>query len=189
MLCHRCGKNHVVIFIEQNINGNLIRRALCRECAEKEGICGNFDYTGLGVGGQFFPLAASQLERVESDEKCPVCRTARRMLEKGEKPGCPQCYDTFRQQIKNIVRSVHGNVVYKGKLPRGARFVTQREGVQEAGNDSGSESRVITGDKQADAEMIKRALLEAVKKEDYERAAILRDQLRLMEEKKGADAE
>jgi len=78
---------------------------------------------------------------------------------KGFLLGCPQCYSTFRPYINTIVRELHGKGKHKGKVPIvDKRKLLLKRKIREVEN----------------------ALDDAVKKEEYELAAELRDKIKTL---------
>ena len=77
--------------------------------------------------------------------------------------GCSDCIDTFKQRLMPVVRNIQGYDTHAGKIPKRA----------------GGSYRV-----QKDIEKLKLQLKQAVEKEEYEKAAQLRDKIKEMEENK-----
>jgi protein arginine kinase activator len=78
------------------------------------------------------------------------------------KLGCSECYKVFEQELEPTLRRIHGNSQHIGKIPsRGGEKVLLR--------------------KQMDN--LKTQLQEAVNREEYEKAAGIRDNIKDMENK------
>ena len=75
--------------------------------------------------------------------------------------GCPHDYVCFEEQLEPLVANIHGQTTHKGKRPRTA----------------GSRN----ADTQTQLIRLRRELREAVQTEDYERASVLRDEIRCIE--------
>lgn len=112
----------------------------------------------------FFGMGAGELRRAESDKRCDLCGSSFSEIEKSGKVGCPRCYETFRDELEATIRRIHGDTAYKG----------EREASQKK--------------EESPLESAKRRLKEAVEREDYEQAALLRDEIRSLAEGGAANA-
>lgn len=96
------------------------------------------------------------------EKKCPVCGRTYSEFARTGKLGCSECYKTFRAPVSRTLRQIHSTTHHTGKIP----------------SRSGSEIK-----KQRKYEQLKAQLQEAVKAEDYEKAAKLHKEIRAMENK------
>jgi len=79
---------------------------------------------------------------------------------KSRQLGCSNCYKTYGDRLVPLLRRLHGNIQYNGKFP----------------------SRAFGSIKiSREIEKLKEQLNIAIKNEEYEKAAILRDQIRNLE--------
>lgn len=93
---------------------------------------------------------------------CPVCGTSFRDIRDENRAGCGDCYRIFRPEIIRILEENSENPRHCGKVPS------------------------VLGDIKAvlfDKPHLEEELEEALQKEEYERAALIRDRLQLLEEK------
>lgn len=95
-----------------------------------------------------------------STKRCPVCERSYAEFERSGKFGCDQCYDTFRDEIRALLRQIHSNSRHSGKIP----------------SDSSEEIK-----KKRYCQDLKKQLEEAVRKEDYETAAKLHKEIKSLE--------
>ncbi len=160
MLCDRCGKNPAVIHKIININGNKQEFHLCEECARQEKDVSINDpfsihavLSSLLDMGMETPIKFEKLEAL----KCDVCGSSFGQFKKTGLLGCSNCYREYRDRIVPLLKRIHGNTQHGGKIPRrkGGFLRQQRE-----------------------IEQLKRQLENAVKAEEYEKAAELRDRIR-----------
>jgi len=98
----------------------------------------------------------------EVEIKCPNCGQKYTEFIESGKIGCSKCYEIFNKQIKPLLNRLHGYSQHKGKIPNAVK--RRLEGVQKIA-------------------IIKDELQKAVSKEEYEKAARLRD-LIIEEEKR-----
>lgn len=138
---------------------------LCNACAAERGVDDptGFQLTdllsGLGTstdtekpstGGNGGPATVTPA-------KCPVCGFTQADFKKTGRLGCSECYDTFADHLGNLLKAMHKGTRHTGKLP--ARVVRHHE--------------MTTRMKE-----LQDSLLQAVREENYEVAAALRDQIR-----------
>jgi protein arginine kinase activator len=147
------------------VNGEKKERHLCQECAERVGefefmVEPQFSLQSLLAGllnyqGQ--PVAGAP---ARSGAACPSCRMAYAAFTQAGRLGCGECYRAFEPQLEPILRRLHGSSRHSGKLPRRA----------------GAAARA-----QVKLSGLREELERCVRREDYERAAALRDQMRQLE--------
>jgi len=100
MKCEKCGKNQASIFTKKLIDGEDKEVYICAQCAGENGV--NDD---LSV---FFE---------DEREKVCQCGTTFSEIKQSGFVGCPQCYQTFKQELLPIISSLQGCVVNHGKRP------------------------------------------------------------------------
>lgn len=98
---------------------------------------------------------------MHKEGNCPNCDFAFDDLKKTGRLGCSECYQFFKEEISQSLPTMHKDVSHKGRIPEG-----MLEDIQLRKNIEG----------------IKKKLTKAVKDEDYEAAAVLRDQLNQLSE-------
>ena len=161
MQCDQC-KQKASVFYKQIVGGNVLERNLCEDCARELGIT---DPTTLGALANEFLNADPHKpvsEPVDSGEgaKCQACGYTIKQLHDTSRVGCGYCYVEFRDQIEALLKPMHGASRHAGSLPKGFEQAQLKE------------TRKI----------LKTRIDEAVKKEDYELAAELRDSLNALNE-------
>jgi len=97
----------------------------------------------------------------EVGKSCGTCGETFRDFQKSGRLGCPQCYFAFEQELGSILRRVQGSQVHVGRGPRARSGTLTR-----------AENRVLE---------LRKLLEEAVGREEFERAATLRDEIRGLE--------
>jgi protein arginine kinase activator len=164
MICDLCGENEAVVHVQQIMGGDIFEVHLCAECARKKGVPlesegdGGFSLSDL-LSGLVESLSPQSV--MMDHGECPQCGTSLEDLQENEKAGCPECYTVFRSQIDFILHEYTDTIVHRGKYPEKLRAY-----------------KAILIDK----EVLKKKLTEAVKREEYETAARLRDRIRELEE-------
>ena len=155
-MCESCGAHPATVHYRETVNGVTNQRYLCAECARKAGIgtSGIFSEDWMKPFTLFAPKTVGQKE----SEVCPVCQTSLSRIRREGKFGCSACYDAFASRL-DMTPFVGGGY-------RGGRL-----GKPEA-------PKAKPEEKQDSVSDLKKQLQEAVKAENYELAAILRDRIR-----------
>lgn len=163
MLCEKCGKYAATTHIKTSINGKITEQNLCGYCAAKGG------YTGFGSNSISNLLASMfgqslQMSSGEEQVRCGCCGSSFEDIAKTGKVGCSMCYDEFGNKLIPYLKRIHGSVRHVGKTPGRKDLVVTN------GNDSINE--------------LKAQLANLVAMENYEQAAVVRDEIKRLEGKK-----
>jgi len=153
MLCENCQQHEASIHVTQVINGVSRELHLCEGCAEGSGL--NIQSV-MSLPEVLFGMAGSG-DSKGLERRCPHCHMRGSDFKKTARLGCPRCYETFEQELRPMLAAMHKGVEHKGKIPTQAR-----QGIETA-------SQLKTLHQQLD---------QAVRREDYEEAARLRDLIR-----------
>lgn len=168
MKCDLCEKE-ATVHLTEIINDKVTKLHLCEECAREKS---HEMEEHFGLADLLSGLAdlAPVVEKKEKTKKAPTvtikCSTCGFTFENFRKMGrlgCPKCYDTFSEQLSPLLKKIHGSENHAGKAPSKAEVVR---------------------DKVALLHELKEKLEKAVKLEEFEEAARLRDQIRALEKKK-----
>ena len=161
MKCEKCDKRATVHIID--IRDEVMQdRHLCQKCAKSDGYIMTPDDVSFEDVLNRLISDSSELvdvgERGSSDSMklCPECGTSLKDIVRKGVAGCAKDYEVFRSELSGILEKVHGSAAHIGKTP--ARDDEQAR-------------------KQQSIQAIEKQLEEAVKAENYELAAELRDQL------------
>lgn len=180
MLCENCKERPAsVIFTQESMNGT-VERHLCEKCAfQSQTLSLDPNQEPLSIQqflahwfGGADPLQSQQpqQEAVIKGPACPACGlTFQRFLNVG-KFGCSTCYDTFRTFLPRVFGKLHnGHSKHVGKIPHSFNelFAIKRK-----------------------IEEIRVKMQEAVATEQFEEAALLRDEANALKERlaNGGDA-
>ncbi len=164
MLCQDCHKNEATVHLTQIINNKKVELNLCKSCAEKRGFHSPFEKMPFPLA-QFLTGMLKEKGEITRNGlqtlKCPNCGMTFTEFSKMGRLGCGSCYTAFRTQLKDLLRKVHGSNEHRGKTP--STTVKELKPIREE-------------------RKLKEQLRQAIEKEDFETAAIIRDKLKeLME--------
>lgn len=166
MLCERCGQRPATVHLTEITNGHKQDTHLCEVCA------GEIQPQGFGFVPQLnlhnflagllnHELGGGKTNRQEAPgKKCEECGVAEGQFIKQGLLGCGDCYPYFEEKMLPLLRRIHGNTRHTGKVPER----------------TGGRARLVK-----EIENLKVLLREAVGREEFERAAQLRDNIRQLE--------
>jgi protein arginine kinase activator len=155
MLCQQCKKQTATVHLTDLVKGEKRERHLCEQCASQEGVAVKQHVSISDVLNSFLMSQSSvqELARV----KCADCGMSYVEFRSQGLLGCPDDYDVFGPHLASVIeRAQDGNTHHTGKKPG---EVVRVDPVQQKRLD------------------LQRELRDAVEREDYERAARIRDQL------------
>lgn len=175
--CEECGVNEACYTISVMMGGQITQRHLCADCMAKMNMnlaAGNIKHLlsaiMSAITGSAEEAAANAAAPEEgADDAAPVCERCGTTLSqfiKSGKLGCPQCYKAFREQLTPMLQQIHGRVQHAGRKPLNDEAAQQRRAV---------------------CDRLSRQLEQAVAMEDFETAAVLRDQLRQLGSPEGGE--
>ena len=163
MLCQSCSKNTATTHIKTIVNGEFTEYMLCPECAKKLGYLNLFDGFGVNVQnflGSFFGESAEK-KPLPGAKRCKGCGSSFADIVETGKVGCAACYNTFYDQMMPSIQRIHGNTTHTGKISISA----------------GAKAKL-----ESNLQKLKNQLKEMIEKQEFEKAAELRDQIKEIEE-------
>ncbi|MDD2629180.1 MAG: UvrB/UvrC motif-containing protein [Limnochordia bacterium] len=166
MICEKCNKRMATVHLTKIVNNKKSEMHLCQECAKESGELGftiqpTFGFQNLISG--LFETSQHNLAVAETN-RCPLCGMSITDFRNAGRLGCSQCYRTFDNQLLPILHRVQKSTEHTGKVPNRA-------------GEAIKEKRRI--------EQLRAQLQEAIAREEYEKAAVIRDQLRALEDHTG----
>lgn len=113
--CAVCGNLTATIQIGVAVGGSpLEESAVCAVCVER------IERQAMGALGPLAPHALLSRLMVDAEEPsfhCPSCGYDVENLVRTGKLGCQQCYDSFEEEVRNLLRRAVGRESHRGKLP------------------------------------------------------------------------
>jgi protein arginine kinase activator len=157
MLCCICKEKEATVHLTQITGDKMQKVDLCEECAKTKGVN---DPQGFSLADLLLGLGAShEIEQSAggSELKCPRCGFTQADFKKAGRLGCPECYTTFGEALGGLLKTMHKGTRHVGKVPvslRQTRDVSERLGA------------------------LQKKLSKAIADEDFEKAAVLRDEIK-----------
>jgi len=167
MLCEECGIRPANVHITKIVNNKKTELNLCEKCASQyQQTFGSYFEPNFSLNkflanllnyDKSFEQSAHSLQTLK---KCPQCGQLYSQFVQSGKLGCEKCYETFGEYLEPLLKRIHGSQIHKGKYPKrtGGLIKLKRE-----------------------LERLKIQLNELVAKEEFEKAAKVRDQIRMLE--------
>lgn len=162
MMCDICGFREATIKFTQVINKQKKEMNVCKVCAEEKGLTNPLAGFPKIIGGLILGIMGELPDRAEPehiDLKCKYCQLSWNEFKHKGLLGCGYCYDSFAEPLKKLLRKMHGSNKHIGNRPAGQRVLGTADDLDKLRND----------------------LQRAIKSENYEQAAKLRDKIRDIE--------
>ena len=163
-VCDICGENPAVMQLTQVVDNKTTTQRLCERCAAEKGLHAPSPPGNLPLADFLAKMGSGSTKgegKAEGDQTCPFCGLTAAAFKEVGRLGCPQCYTTFDQSLRGLLRRIHGGTQHLGKV-----YLPPDPSVTEVQNR---------------LEGLRRKLQRAIDAEDFERAAELRDQIRTLE--------
>ena len=191
MICSNCNKNPAVVSFNQMTDETNQPKSLCLECmfqmisggdiSSLEDIFKNMPTGGMGSSiklSALMPINPGEKDSIEQifkgfmnsltglqslptpESLCITCGMSHEEFKKCGKFGCNACIQAFDNEIKALLKGVHGSTKHAGKFPK----------------TNGNEIKI-----KHQVDNLRLDLKKAIEDENYEQAALLRDQIRKLE--------
>jgi protein arginine kinase activator len=162
MLCCICKEREATVHLTQIAGDKMQKVDLCEECAKTKGVN---DPTGFSLADLLLGLGASQeIEQSAAggEIRCPRCGFTQADFKKAGRLGCPDCYKAFGEGLEGLLKSMHKGTHHVGKVPESLRQ---------------------TRDLSDRLKNLQKKLAKAIEDENFEQAALLRDEIKQMSAK------
>jgi protein arginine kinase activator len=180
MLCDICKQHEATIHIQEIVKNSKKAMHLCSECAvEKSQNDPSFDFGGFNLAEMLYNISEAEdgetpdfssiLEPTSDkqdikDVQCPECKWTLKALRQTGRVGCPHCYKVFHEVIVNALENMHRGKLHVGKKPNGKCADNSPNFMLELMN-------------------LQKELDEVIQREEYEKAAKLRDKITNLKKK------
>ena len=164
--CDKCGAQNATTHVKTIINGELTEYDLCSACAHKLGyttVFADFESDFPSLLGSFF---GNVLPARTQSTRCEFCGTTYAEIANSGHVGCANCYSLFADRLNPSIVRIHGNAAHCGKH---SKALEQEK------------SQPKEQPKQETVKELQAQLEKAVARQDFEKAAELRDKIREME--------
>src|ERR1700722_1008659 len=164
MLCCICKEREATVHYTK-IDGDKVQKVdLCEECSKTKGVN---DPVGFELADLLLGLGASkEIEQSSGgmELKCPRCGFTQADFKKAGRLGCSECYKTFADGLEGLLKTMHKGTRHVGKVPLALQ---QNRDLSER------------------LKSLQKKLAKAVDEENFEQAALLRDEIKQASAKLG----
>jgi len=172
MICESCHQNLATVHLTEIVQKQKKELHLCEECAREKGdvFKGHFsvqEFLG-GLAGAAKKKAAEKKTDTPTKPKapvvevgpCPACGLTFPEFKASGRLGCFNDYEHFKKELLPLLEKIHGATQHTGRVPSsvGQKIETQK---------------VLTA--------LRKDLNLSIQREEYERAAELRDKIKSLE--------
>jgi protein arginine kinase activator len=171
MECQECHDRPAALHFTKIVNGKKTEFHICEKCAKEKGDfhagSNSFSIHNLlsGLLDYEYPITESSNPAIQQSPslKCSKCGMTYSQFAKSGKFGCEKCYDTFQSRLDPIFKRIHGgNTTHNGKIPgRIGNGIHVRRQISD----------------------FKQELKHLIEKEEFEKAAEIRDKIRSLDSK------
>ncbi|MBS4210510.1 UvrB/UvrC motif-containing protein [Bacillus sp. FJAT-50079] len=170
MICQDCNERPATLHFTKVVNGEKSVIHLCERCAQEKGEffmfdgAANFSVNDLLAGLlNIDPVHQKQSHHSSAQEiiQCDKCKMTFQQFIKIGRFGCAHCYTSFKGHLTPLLKRLHsGNITHGGKVP------------ERIGGSIHVKKKI---------EQLRAELNSLVTREEFEKAADVRDQIRSLE--------
>jgi len=164
MPCDNCKERPAAVHLTQIVNNAVTTLHLCDQCAAEKGVQTSAAAAELPVAGILASMgkgAAAALPMDGDTRRCDFCGGTLQDFRETGRLGCPHCYETFETHLRSLLRRLHGSTQHVGKV------------YLQPADAPGQPDRRLRD--------LKGQLQRAVDAENFELAAEIRDQIKVLE--------
>jgi len=161
--CANCHKEIAEVRITKIEKGEVTDIYLCQKCAGEYSQFQKTPEIAFSLTEIFENILKGEKvkdNKIEQNVTCKECGWSYEIFKKKGLLGCPGCYASFSDLLIPLLRRIHGSTQHIGK--KSTKFDLQLENVSKI-------------------ERLKKELENCIQKEDFERAASIRDKIKSIE--------
>ena len=185
MLCGNCGKREVEVLVKQVVNNEVQDINLCRVCAEELGFLSS-QLPSITISFSLHEVDEPQRKKIvrlqsrRDDEQfdgivCPECGMVYGEYRNGGILGCPECYQAFRFPLGAKLQRIQGA---ESHWDGTSKMFSDIAVLDDEAISAEQDLRYTKEEREASIKRLYEEIGDAVSREEYERAAKLRDLLR-----------
>ncbi len=167
MKCSKCGVNNANTHVKTVINGELREYDLCSECAHKLGYTDMFSDMQSDFSNMLSGFFGNVLPARTQATRCEFCGSSYSEIARSGQVGCAHCYELFADRLYPSIRRMHGNTTHCGKHSKTAERAKAE-----------SEKKPAEQTREDKLAAMKEELEQAIREQNFERAAELRDSIK-----------
>lgn len=130
MICDFCKNNIATVHLIRVQNDNVEKVNICLECAKDFSFFSEDDfYKDLNKilyrifqsdGGRVDDYKSKKTLKnlkIKKNRSCSFCSMDLKKIKKLGRMGCPHCYNEFKSVLLPIIKTIHEDMEYRGKIP------------------------------------------------------------------------
>ena len=162
MICDDCKEREASVTLTRVDKGDVSLMHLCGQCAAERGYETTATSPLKNLIADYLPAVQQQAALAQAEAvQCSFCAMTLRDFRQTGRLGCANCYTTFEQSLRELLRRVHGNAKHVGR-----RYEPPPPHLMDGPSTLGE---------------LRERLRIAISSEQFELAAKLRDQLKVLE--------
>ncbi len=163
MLCDICKKTEATVHLTQIVEGKILKVDMCEGCSKAKGVQDSAAFSLAELLAGFAPAAQPEEAQAEGPGvQCPTCGMTQADFKKLGRFGCADCWVAFEDGLGPLLKAMHKGDRHVGKVPgKAAHTLVINDRIQE----------------------LSEHLQKAIRGEQYEEAAGIRDEIRTLEAK------
>lgn len=201
MICQVCNEKEATLkLVKVSVNKPLEGVDVCDECAVKVSPFRRKMHHSAAKKGDLAIKEVLQslilqekagLTMIDGEDEptCSECGIAFSTYRASYMLGCPACYDAFGEQLITDIRKIHGATRHRGDSPKPPRSQGEDPSPRKSKSPSRKKTEKVAKEEPTREEklaFLHQNLQEAVAAEDFEQAALIRDQIRILEDEEKA---
>ncbi|RBW67725.1 UvrB/UvrC motif-containing protein [Bacillus taeanensis] len=177
MECQECHQRPASLHFTKIINGEKTEMHLCEQCAKEKGDVlpgpNSFSIHNLLSGLLNFEQSVTEAPHTGFKKSqplhCSKCNMTYQQFAEIGRFGCSHCYKAFNHKLDPVLKKVHGgNTTHSGKIPKRGGYDIQRQ------------KKIRT---------LRERMQTHITNEEFEKAAEIRDQIRIIENSESSKEE
>ena len=172
-----CGEP-ATIHLTQIVNNHTQKMDVCEACAKTKGVMeseafsmANMFAKALGASLEANPSAPMPIPKIVKSQikelTCPACGFKLSDLKVKGQLGCSECYTSFQKELAPIMENMHNKTTHVGKK---------------------SHTALTRAEDKSQLDTLQASLTTAIKKEHFEEAARIRDEIKKLKEQPDTSA-
>lgn len=153
--CNFC-ENSATIHLIQVINNQVNKIYLCENCAKTKGVT---EFESFSFSNLFNRSLEKEIFTRNELHACPKCGFSEKDCKKNGRLGCANCYQVYQAIILPLLNTIQKGNLHKGKIPK--KIFKHTSIIQKIKN-------------------LEKKLSKAIECENFELAAQLRDQIKVL---------
>ncbi len=158
MLCAACKKKEATVHFTEITDDKIVKLHLCEDCSREKGLG---EESSPEIHDLLSSLAEIKTLPGQEDTRCPDCGIGFADFRKEGRLGCAGCYRAFSDGLVSLISNIQHQTRHTGKTPAAFRHLKPAP----------------------DLNRLKADLNRAIREEDFEAAARLRDRIRELKKK------